>query len=207
MASPKFIQPTYLPPYLILHILHFSRASSKSIYPTSACLPYPPPSLWPILSKSDSCQTTPMVHLLQELFHTSHWITPTSSWLNLPTPSFACSFTASAHHISLPYILPRCHETDQANFKSLPSQITTPPASLTKSNFAVANWNPSPTTTLPQHNLCHVLHWFLYYVLPIQPHGSSSRYTKPHSKQSHPHGKTNQCLTNTDQCLTNDFKI
>ena len=48
----------------------------------------------------------------------------------------------------------------------------------------------TPTPTLPlQHvhfsqlNLFHVLHWFLYHVLPIQSHTISIGYTKSHSER------------------------
>ena len=117
-------------------------------------------------------------HLLQ--------IIPTHTTFSLLFQGFYTPYPTSGSYIS-----PSRHGTDQANFNSSPSQIimqqhhpfTYPASQITSlSNFALANCNPSPGKTFPQHSLVHVLHWFLCHVLPIRPHATSIRYTKAYSK-------------------------
>ena len=65
---------------------------------------------------------------------------------------------------------------------SPPSPPSCAPASPFLHNF----WKTE--TEIPaQHNPYHVLHQFLYHVLPIQPHAKSIGYSKPnaHISQSH----------------------
>lgn len=100
-----------------------------------------------------SCRNTSILHLLQRLFHTTSWITHTSSWQNQPTPHSLWN----RYSICVSYVLPSLHEKDQVNFNSAPSQITiqqpTPIPTLPTfphhpSNSARGDWNSSSAQSL-----------------------------------------------------------
>ena len=94
------------PPHQILHIHSFPIASTKSLYHTSPSLSPPQPiqSVYDSLTNqlchilhANSSRRTPILHLLQKLFHTILWIPSTSSHNTFSRPLSDCSFTAFAH--------------------------------------------------------------------------------------------------------------
>ena len=97
-------------PHQNLHILHFSVASTKLLDATPALpipspkntinmqYPHQPPLKLCHLLHVTSSRSTPILHLLQKLFHTTTWI-PSTSYITFLQPLSACSFTASLHHI------------------------------------------------------------------------------------------------------------